>query len=70
LYAFNDKCPHNGASLSRGSCNKKNEVVCPLHSYSFDLETGKSTLGGVFTLKTYPIEIKEDGIYVGINIKW
>lgn len=70
LFAFGDKCPHNGASLSRGSCTNKNEVVCPLHRYSFDLETGKATSGGAFALKTYPVEIKEEGVFVGIKAKW
>jgi len=70
LFAFGDKCPHNGASLSRGSCTNKNEVVCPLHRYSFDLENGKATSGGAFALKTYPVEIKEEGVFVGIKAKW
>jgi 3-phenylpropionate/trans-cinnamate dioxygenase ferredoxin subunit len=70
LFAFNDKCPHNGASLSKGFCSKNNEVVCPLHRYSFDLSTGKATSGGAFALKTYPIEIKENGVFVGIKASW
>jgi nitrite reductase/ring-hydroxylating ferredoxin subunit len=70
FYAFNDRCPHNGASLSKGMCSSQNEVVCPLHRYSFDLETGKATSGGAFALRTYPIDVREDGVYVGIKAKW
>ncbi len=70
LYAVQEKCPHNGALLSKGFCTKKNEVVCPLHRYSFDLESGKATSGGAYTLKTYPITKKEDGWYVGIKASW
>ncbi len=70
FYAVQDKCPHNGASLSKGFCSNKNEIVCPLHRYSFDLESGKATSGGAFALKTYPIEKKSDGIYIGIKAKW
>jgi nitrite reductase/ring-hydroxylating ferredoxin subunit len=70
LHAVQDKCPHNGASLSKGFCTKKNEIVCPLHRYSFDLKTGKATSGGAFALTTYPIEIKNDGVYVGVKSKW
>ncbi len=70
-YAVQDKCPHNGASLSKGFCSPANEIICPLHRYSFDLESGKATSGGAFALKTYPIEIKKDGgVYVGIKAKW
>jgi 3-phenylpropionate/trans-cinnamate dioxygenase ferredoxin subunit len=70
LFAFNDKCPHNGASLSKGFCTKNNEVVCPLHRYSFDLANGRATSGGAFALKTYPIEIKDNGVFVGIKASW
>jgi nitrite reductase/ring-hydroxylating ferredoxin subunit len=70
FYAVQDTCPHNGASLSRGTCSEKNEIVCPLHRYSFDLESGKATSGGAFALKTYPVEMKSDGVYIGIKAKW
>lgn len=70
IFAFGDRCPHNGASLSLGFCTKNNEIVCPLHRYSFDLETGKATSGGAFTLKTYPLEFRNDGVYVGIKASW
>lgn len=70
FYAVQDKCPHNGASLSHGFCTEKNEIVCMLHRYSFDLESGKATSGGAFALKTYPIQIKNDGVFVGIKAKW
>ncbi len=69
-YAVQDKCPHNGASLSQGFCSQKNEIICPLHRYSFDLDSGKATSGGAYALKTYPIQIKTDGVYVGIKAKW
>src|ERR1043165_1073784 len=58
FYAVQDRCPHNGASLSRGFCTDKNEIVCPLHRYSFDLDTGRTTSGGAYALTKYPIEIK------------
>lgn len=70
LYAFGDRCPHNGASLSLGFCTKNNEIVCPLHRYSFDLETGKATSGGAFAIKIYPVEIRDTGVFVGIKAKW
>lgn len=70
VFAVQDKCPHNGASLSKGVCSPQNEIICPLHRYSFDLESGKATSGGAFALKTYPIEKKPDGVYVGIKAAW
>lgn len=70
LFAVQDKCPHNGASLSRGLCSPKNEIICPLHRYSFDLKSGKATSGGAYALQTYPIEWREDGIWLGIKAAW
>lgn len=70
VFAVQDKCPHNGASLSRGYCSPNNEIICPLHRYSFDLSSGKATSGGAFAVQTYPIEIKSDGVWLGIKAKW
>ena len=70
FFAVQDRCPHNGASLSRGFCTANNEIVCPLHRYSFDLETGKATSGGAYALKTYPVKIEPNGVFVGIKAKW
>ena len=66
LFAFSNKCPHNGASLNKGFCTKQNEIVCPLHGYAFNLETGKTSANKNLILKTYPIKIEESGVYVGI----
>ena len=70
FFAVQDKCPHNGASLSKGYCTKQNEIVCPLHRYAFNLKDGKATSGGAFALKTYAIQINTTGVYVGIKAKW
>lgn len=70
LFAVADRCPHNGASLSQGYCNEKNEIVCPLHRYPFDLKTGKATAGLAMSVLTYPIKTDHTGVYVGIKAKW
>lgn len=70
VYAVQDKCPHNGASLSKGFCSANNEIVCPLHRYSFDLQSGKATSGSGYALKTYPISVRPDGVFVGIKARW
>ena len=40
LFAFNNSCPHRGASLSKGEL-KENRVVCYMHGYEYDIFTGK-----------------------------
>lgn len=70
LFAISDRCPHNGASLSSGYCNEKNEIICPLHRYPFDLKTGRATSGLAMSVKTYPVKMDESGVYIGIKAKW
>lgn len=70
IYAVNDKCPHNGASLSQGMCNDNNEIVCPLHRYPFNLETGKATAGMAISVQTYPIVIQDNGVFAGMKKSW
>lgn len=40
LFAFEDRCPHKGAPLSKGDFNGDN-IVCYRHFYEFNLFTGK-----------------------------
>lgn len=43
LIAFENECPHMGESLHKGHINPSGEVVCPLHSYRFSLQTGETS---------------------------
>ncbi|MBA3706671.1 MAG: Rieske 2Fe-2S domain-containing protein [Bacteroidetes bacterium] len=71
FFAVNDKCPHNGASLGNGHCTDEGTVVCPVHRYHFDLKTGRAKSGLGDFVETYPIEIREDGVYIGFKeIAW
>lgn len=67
FFAVNDKCPHNGFSLSQGYCSDDNAIVCPLHRYRFDLRTGRAKSGIADCVDTYRLEFRGDGIYVGIE---
>ncbi len=66
LYAFAATCPHAGARLCDGWLDAQGHIVCPLHKYRFDPANGRNTSGEGYKLKTYPIEITEDYIYVGL----
>jgi len=39
-FATDDACPHQGASLAAGTLHE-GRVICPLHAWVFDLETGR-----------------------------
>jgi nitrite reductase/ring-hydroxylating ferredoxin subunit len=67
FFAVNDKCPHNGASLGNGYCTDEGSVVCPVHRYHFDLKTGRAKSGLGDCVETYPIEIRETGVFIGFK---
>lgn len=58
-------CPHAGASLHAGYCNKQGVITCPLHDYKFDTRTGKSADGNNYQVRTYKFKQREDGWYIG-----
>lgn len=71
LFCVRHKCPHQGASLEYARINEKGDIVCPWHRFSFCIKTGKNTSGEGFYLDTYPIEIRDDGVYIGLEKrKW
>lgn len=66
LLAVQDKCPHNGESLSKGSVNYLGEIVCPWHGYRFNLKTGRACAQQSSDLECFPIKENEDGVFIGI----
>ncbi|MEP7257285.1 MAG: Rieske 2Fe-2S domain-containing protein [Flavitalea sp.] len=62
-FGFAHKCPHAGVPLSDGWIDEKGQVVCPKHEYKFNLKNGYNISEGYF-LKTYPVEIRKDGIFI------
>jgi nitrite reductase/ring-hydroxylating ferredoxin subunit len=66
IYAFAALCPHTSAPLCDGWMDARGNIVCPLHGYRFDPANGRNTSGEGYKLKTYPLEIREDVIYIGL----
>jgi 3-phenylpropionate/trans-cinnamate dioxygenase ferredoxin subunit len=64
-HAFAWKCPHAGGLFSEGHIDGAGNVVCPVHRYRFRLSNGWNSSGEGFKLRTYAVESREDGIYVG-----
>ncbi|QNF33453.1 Rieske (2Fe-2S) protein [Adhaeribacter swui] len=66
IFAVQDNCPHLGESLSKGTANYLDEVVCPWHSYRFSLLTGQECNNRTTNLKTFVVEVKPDGVYLQV----
>lgn len=67
VYAVAPKCPHAGGLLVYGVLDGKGNVVCPLHRYKFCVKNGRNVSGEGYYLKHWPVEVREDGVYVGLS---
>jgi nitrite reductase/ring-hydroxylating ferredoxin subunit len=67
LLSFAHKCPHASGILADGFMDAMGNVVCPLHRYKFNPQTGRNITGEGYYLKTYQAEQREDGIYIGFE---
>lgn len=63
LHAIDDRCPHRGGLLSEGEV-EPGTVVCPLHGWVFELETGAMKGSSVVRLETFIVEEDCEGIWV------
>ena len=67
IYAADEMCTHEDASLCTGSL-KGHLVKCPLHGSRFDLTTGKPLEDPAEDpLTVYPVKIIDNEIYVKIK---
>ena len=62
LYATQARCPHRDAPLADGLVGA-GQLVCPYHSYRFDLATGACANDATCSLRTYAVR-DEDGLIV------
>ena len=69
--ALDNACPHQGGPLGEGSieCGESGECYlrCPWHGWDFDPLTGKPPGGYDDGVPTYAVEVRDDGIYVGVE---
>lgn len=67
IFAFAYKCPHAGGLLAQGYIDALGNIVCPLHRYKYDMKNGRNVSGEGYYLKNWPVEIREDGVHVGVE---
>src|SRR5688572_28595250 len=59
VFATQASCPHRGGPLADGLLGG-GTLICPLHSFKFDLTTGRSSDGSC-TLAVYPVQLSAAG---------
>ncbi|HYE73338.1 MAG TPA: Rieske 2Fe-2S domain-containing protein [Blastocatellia bacterium] len=60
IFAVDAKCPHRNGPLADGILGGST-IVCPYHSYKFELTTGQPVGHDCSALKTYPVEVSATG---------
>jgi nitrite reductase (NADH) small subunit len=60
IYAVQAQCPHRGGALADGIAGA-GQVICPLHSFKFELATGAPLGHECAPLKTYNVRVSERG---------
>jgi thiamine pyrophosphate-dependent acetolactate synthase large subunit-like protein/nitrite reductase/ring-hydroxylating ferredoxin subunit len=64
--ALDNRCPHQGGPLGEGSI-ENGMLRCPWHGWDFHPCTGKPPGGFDDGVDTFPVEVRDDGVYVGLH---
>ena len=63
LFALDNRCPHLGFPLDRGTV-KDGVVTCHWHHWRFDMATGGCFTDGGDDVRGYPVTVEGDEVYV------
>ncbi len=53
--------------MADGYIDAVGNIVCPLHHYKYNLQNGRNVSGEGYYLKTFPVEVREDGVFIKIS---
>ncbi len=65
LVAVPGVCPHEDVALEHGYMDGP-RIVCPGHSYGFDLRTGRCQHDATLVLRRYKLSIIDDDVWVDL----
>jgi 3-phenylpropionate/trans-cinnamate dioxygenase ferredoxin subunit len=66
LYAIDDSCPHQGSSLAMGRLEGY-VVTCRSHGMKVNVSAGEHQPGLGMNVRSFPVESRPDGLYVGVQ---
>jgi nitrite reductase (NADH) small subunit len=66
--AVEDRCPHKQGPLSDGIVAGRT-VFCPLHNWNIDLASGCALSGGEGKVKTYPVRLEGEKVFLGFETR-
>jgi nitrite reductase/ring-hydroxylating ferredoxin subunit len=65
LFAFNDRCPHQGATLSPGKL-RRGAIICPLHGARFKVDTGECIGEAYLPLRVFAVRVEDGAVLVAL----
>lgn len=66
--AVDNTCPHAMGSLGRGRI-RNGSVVCPVHGYVYNTETGECLTDPRLRIRTYPVIVEDEQIKVKTQLE-
>jgi thiamine pyrophosphate-dependent acetolactate synthase large subunit-like protein/nitrite reductase/ring-hydroxylating ferredoxin subunit len=64
--ALDNRCPHQGGPLGEGTI-ENGLLRCPWHGWDYCPLDGSSPAGFDETVPCFPVEVRDDGVYVGLE---
>jgi nitrite reductase (NADH) small subunit/3-phenylpropionate/trans-cinnamate dioxygenase ferredoxin subunit len=65
FFALDNACPHNGGPLAEGEVDD-GAVTCPLHGWTFDLESGRHVANPAIAVRSYEVRVVGDEVQVAL----
>jgi nitrite reductase/ring-hydroxylating ferredoxin subunit len=72
IYALSNICPHQHTSLIYDGFIEDGFVICPVHGWMFNLETGRTPTGSK-GLDSYPVKVIDGNVFIkviGKKLNW
>lgn len=66
IYAIDNRCPHEGYPLVKGSIDESCVLTCNWHNWKFQLADGECILGGDH-VRSYPVEVRGTEVWVNTD---
>ena len=65
FYATTNTCIHRGGPLGQGTLDG-GVVMCPWHSWTFDVKTGESTVNPDLKVACYEVKVEDGQVLVAV----
>ena len=66
IFALENRCAHMGCPLALGRLDGY-VLQCPCHDWRFDIRDGKFLDAPELAVKTYPVELRDRGIFIKVT---